>query len=189
MTARPTATAHAALVLLAFGDATGYQLKQRADRTLHFFFNAPAMSQIYTELDRLAAGGLVSAQAAPRGTRHTLRYALTDAGREALRRWLADDELAATVFKSHLALRLVVGYLVGPDRLRADIDTERSRVHADLAAVEAVRASLPPDDPRLGWAWLVASWGARYYGDMLGQLDELRDNLDELAARIDERVQ
>ena len=48
------ATAQAALVLLTFGAASGYELKQRADNTLRFFFAAPAMSQLYAELARLA---------------------------------------------------------------------------------------------------------------------------------------
>ncbi len=47
-------TAYALLGLLTFGDElTGYELKQRADNTLRFYWVAPAMSQIYTELTRL----------------------------------------------------------------------------------------------------------------------------------------
>lgn len=176
-------TAYAALVLLAFGDATGYELKQRADRTLRFFFNAPAMSQLYTELDRLAAAGLVAATDASRGSRDARRFALTAAGRRELRRWLADDPLPETVFKSHLALRLVVGHLVGGDRMGVDIDTERQRVRTALDDLDAVLAALPPTDSQFSWAWLVAHWGDRYYRDMIGQLDELRDLLDDPGSR------
>lgn len=176
-------TAYAALVLLAFGDATGYELKQRADRTLRFFFNAPAMSQLYTELDRLAAAGFVAATDASRGSRDARRFALTDAGRDELRRWLADDPLPETVFKSHLALRIVVGHLVGPERMGLDIDTERRRVRGALDELDAVLGALEPGDDQLGWAWLVARWGDRYYRDMIGQLDELRDLLDDPGSR------
>ena len=53
-------TAYALLGLLTFGDElTGYELKQRADNTLRFYWVAPAMSQIYTELARLTEHGLV----------------------------------------------------------------------------------------------------------------------------------
>lgn len=158
-------TAHAALVLLAFGPATGYELKQRAERTLRFFFAAPAMSQIYSELHRLAAAGLVG--------RTGDGYELLPAGRAALARWVAEGELTPTVFKSHLALRLIVGHLADPARLSADIAEERARAADELAGVMAVRDSLPPDDPQLGWAWIVANWGTRYYGDMVAQLDQL----------------
>ncbi len=57
-----TATGYAVLGLLTFGDElTGYELKQRADSTLRFYWVAPAMSQIYTELARLTSHGLVRA--------------------------------------------------------------------------------------------------------------------------------
>ena len=55
-------TAYALLGLLSFGDSlTGYELKQRADRTLRFYWVSPAMSQVYSELDRLHEHGLVRA--------------------------------------------------------------------------------------------------------------------------------
>lgn len=177
------ATAYAALVLLAFGDATGYELKQRADSTLRFFFNSPAMSQVYTELERLAAGGLVATTGASRGASESRRYSLTGAGLEELRRWVSDDPLPATVFKSHLALRLVVGHLGGEKRLGADIVAERTRVRAELDQLDAVLQQLDPSDPELGWAWLVARWGDRYYRDLIGQLDMLREELDDPDAR------
>ena len=47
-------TGYAILGLLTFGDElTGYEIKQRADITLRFYWVSPAMSQIYTELRRL----------------------------------------------------------------------------------------------------------------------------------------
>src|SRR5256885_16438206 len=46
-----TPTAYAILGLLSFGrELTGYEVKQSADDSLRFFYTAPAMSQIYTEL-------------------------------------------------------------------------------------------------------------------------------------------
>ncbi len=48
-------TGYAILGLLTFGDElTGYEIKQRADVTLRFYWVSPAMSQIYTELRRLS---------------------------------------------------------------------------------------------------------------------------------------
>ena len=168
-------TAHAALVLLAFGPATGYELKQRAERTLRFFFAAPAMSQIYSELQRLADAGLA-------GRIDGGGYELLPAGRDALAEWLADGALTPTVFKSHLALRLIVGHLTSPERLATDIAEERARAAAELAGVMEVRDMLPADDPQLGWAWMVANWGTRYYGDMVAQLDQLAAIVQRKAA-------
>src|SRR5262245_21755765 len=178
------ATAHAALVLLAFGPASGYELKQRADNTLRFFFASPAMSQMYAELDRLTGAGLVADHRERRGgERETRVFSLTADGRAELGRWLAADPLPSTVFKSHLALRLVVGYLAEPDRVRAHIATERARVGAETEALEKVAASLDPTDPALDWARLVADWGLRYFADTVGQLDDLAAQLDRLVTK------
>lgn len=175
------ATAHAALVLLAFGEASGYELKQRADRTLRFFFNSPAMSQIYSELDQLTNAGLVEDRLDVRGgDRQTRVFRLSTSGRRELQRWLADEPLPTTVFKSHLALRFVVGHLADPDRMRADVATERARVEEQLADICEVHDALDPLDDELGWAWLIANWGTRYFAAMLDQLDELRGHLDVL---------
>jgi DNA-binding PadR family transcriptional regulator len=179
------ATAHAALVLLAFGPASGYELKQRADSTLRFFFASPAMSQIYAELDRLADAGLVADRRERRGgERETRVFSLTPTGRDELRRWLAADPLPRTVFKSHLATRLVVGYLAEPTRIRADITTERERTRVEREALEKVAVALDPADPERGGARLVADWGLRYFADMIEQLDALAVELDRL---VDDR--
>jgi DNA-binding PadR family transcriptional regulator len=177
------ATAHAALVLLAFGPASGYELKQRADNTLRFFFASPAMSQIYAELDRLTEAGLVADHRERRGgERETRVFSLTPDGRAELRRWLAADPVPSTVFKSHLALRLVVGYLADPNRVRTDIAAERERVRAETEALVKVATALDPTDPELGWARLVADWGLRYFADTVAQLDDLAVRLDRLVA-------
>jgi DNA-binding PadR family transcriptional regulator len=175
------ATAHAALVLLAFGPASGYELKQRGDSTLRFFFASPAMSQIYAELDRLAAAGLVADRRERRGgDRETRVFSLTAAGRGELRRWLADDPLPATVFKSHLAMRLVVGYAADPARMRADVATERERTRVEREALQQVAVGLDPAQPELAWARLVADWGLQYFASMGEQLDALAGELDRL---------
>ncbi len=182
------ATAQAALVLLAFGEASGYELKQRADNTLRFFFAAPAMSQLYAELGRLAEAGLVADRMERRGgERETRVYSLTDAGHDELRRWLAEDPLPPAIFKSHLALRLVVGHLAAPERLLADIASERARVVRDRADLQAVFDSLDPDDEILSWAKLVASWGLEYFGAQLDQLDRLEARVRAPAERTGEQ--
>src|SRR6476659_5110048 len=79
-------TAYALLGLLTFGDElTGYELKQRADMTLRFYWVSPAMSQVYTELSRLAEHGLVEPVDA---SARTTQYRITSAGRTALRDWM-----------------------------------------------------------------------------------------------------
>ena len=105
-------TGYAILGLLTFGDElTGYEIKQRADVTLRFYWVSPAMSQIYTELRRLADHGLVRADARPDGGREVTSYAITDAGQAALRTWMAETPAGLPVLKHPVLLRLLVGIL------------------------------------------------------------------------------
>ena len=87
MTASLSTTSYALLGLLVFDSETsehgltGYELKQRADRTLRFYWVSPAMSQIYTELDRLSGSGYVQGVDDTSGKRTTRRFRITPAGR------------------------------------------------------------------------------------------------------------
>ena len=78
-------TSYALLGLLTFGDElTGYELKQRADSTLRFYWVSPAMSQVYSELTRLTEAGLVRRRREVRGT----TYTISAKGRRTLERWM-----------------------------------------------------------------------------------------------------
>src|SRR3954447_19697138 len=79
-------TAYALLGLLTFGDElTGYELKQRADNTLRFYWVAPATSQIYTELTRLTEHGYVEPVTTHGQGRRTTAYRITATGTQAPR--------------------------------------------------------------------------------------------------------
>ena len=102
-------TSFALLGLLTFGDElTGYELKQRADLTLRFYWTAPAMSQVYTELARLAD---------PRARGHRRRgphHPLPDhraPGRRACARWMDATPAGFPVLKHPVALRLLMGHV------------------------------------------------------------------------------
>src|SRR6187431_2175272 len=87
-------TSYALLGLLVFSgpDApgmTGYELKQRADRTLRFYWVSPAMSQVYSELARLADQGLVTVAFDGPAGRRDRRYRISPTGLERLRSWQA----------------------------------------------------------------------------------------------------
>lgn len=83
---------HAILALLTAEPMTGYDMAQHFDDAVAFLWSAPH-SQIYPELRKMEAEGLVLAEEVPRGKRATKRlYSLTDQGREELGEWLAADE-------------------------------------------------------------------------------------------------
>jgi len=81
---------HALLGVLKDRPLTGYDLVRYFQGTLGFLWSAP-QSQIYPELRRMEAAGLVTATVAPRGQKAQKRiYSVTDDGMAELRRWATD---------------------------------------------------------------------------------------------------
>jgi PadR family transcriptional regulator AphA len=88
---------HALLALLDAGAMTGYELAKEFDVSAAHLWNAPH-SQIYPELRRMEAAGLVTAESLPRGEKGTKRaYSLTGDGARELLRWVAEQEAAPAV--------------------------------------------------------------------------------------------
>lgn len=163
-----TPTGYALLGLLMFAGrtdtaVTAYELKQRADRTLRYYWVAPAMSQVYSEVNRLVAAGLVAA-ADPSGPpgRRTTRYVITDAGDAALRAWLTQTPVDFPVLKHPVALRLLMGHLSDPATVGAMLDAYRAALadrRRDLAGVR----ELLGDREEVRYPAMVADWGLAYY--------------------------
>jgi DNA-binding PadR family transcriptional regulator len=179
--ARPLpTTAYAVLGLLTFGqDLTGYELKQWADSTLRFYWVAPAMSQIYTELGRLRDRGLVDAleyDGGP-GSRVTTRYRINDAGMAALRQWLAESEPEFPVLKHPVALRLLLGHLVDPASVRAMLEEYDAALAERRRELQKVLERIE-GDPAFRFPSFVARWGLHYYDSEAEVVDEVRGELD-----------
>lgn len=172
----PTATGYTLLGLLSFGrELSGYELKQWADN-LRFFWSAPAMSQVYRELERLTAGGLVDQRLVVReGTRSTKVYGLSDRGRAAVRAWLASPP-SPPVLRHPVALRVFFGHLLGAEELRAAVVAHRAWCDRMLADLAAVRESLGEDEL---WrnAALVADWGLDYYQGEIAAAEGIEANV------------
>jgi DNA-binding PadR family transcriptional regulator len=160
--AAPTQTGYTVLGLLSFGsELSGYELKQWADN-LRFFWPAPSMSQVYREVERLAAAGLVAQRRVVReGTRTTKVYRLTPEGEQVVRDWLATPP-EPPVLRHPVALRVFFGHLLEPAELRAAIEAHRAWCDEMLAQLGAVRTDLG-DDARWRNVALVAEWGLDYY--------------------------
>jgi PadR family transcriptional regulator, regulatory protein AphA len=81
---------HAVLALLDAAPMSGYMLIKHFDRSANYVWHAPH-SQIYPELRRMEADGLIEGHAEPRGARATRRtYSITVAGRDELQRWVEE---------------------------------------------------------------------------------------------------
>lgn len=160
-------TSYALLGMLTFGDElTGYELKQRADVTLRFYWVAPAMSQIYTELARLTGHGLVEARTRDDGGREVTTYALTAAGEKTLRAWMTETPAGFPVLKHPVLLRLLMSNASDPATVRRmleDYVADVGAARADLAEVrEALRGRDAPGEA-FHYPSVVAEWGLDYF--------------------------
>lgn len=155
---------------------TGYELKQRADRTLRFYWVSPAMSQIYTELDRLSAHSYVIAREDSSGRRTTKHFVITSAGRQALRTWLLEPNDDFPVLKHPVALRLMLGAMMGTDEVRAMLDRYEQDLAARRRELEAVREMLG-DRESVAYAARVADWGLTFFDAEETSLHRVRDSL------------
>lgn len=178
MPAELSPTSYALLGLLMLGDSTdnagltGYELKLRADRTLRFYWVSPAMSQVYSELARLARRGHLTADHDRAGRRTTRRYRINESGVRALRSWLSAAPVDFPVLKHPVAMRLMMGQLLGEQAAGELLDSYRQGLADRRADLQAVRDSLG-DPPALRYPAMVAEWGLAYY-------DSERDIVDRL---------
>jgi DNA-binding PadR family transcriptional regulator len=160
-------TAYALLGLLTFGDElTGYELRQRADNTLRFYWVAPAMSQIYTELARLTGHGYV--EPVPQGGqgRRTTAYRITPGGEAALHEWLGESKVGFPTLKHTVLLRLLVGHASEPERMREMLEEYAAELGDALRDLRQVRESLRgADEPGQPFHYpsVVADWGLDYF--------------------------
>jgi len=160
-------TAYALLGLLTFGDElTGYELKQRADNTLRFYWVAPAMSQIYTELTRLTEHGYVAPATTEGEGRRTTTYRITTAGERALREWIDESTVGFPTLKHTVLLRLLIGHASDPERMREVLEEYVAQLADALRDLRQVRDSLrradAPGEPFF-YPSVVADWGLDYF--------------------------
>ncbi len=132
---------YALLALLTAQPMTGYDLAKAFHVSVGHVWHAPD-SQIYPELKRMHADGLVDAESVPWGAASTkTRYAITDAGVAAFSRWM-DDPVEYARERDPLHLRAAYFEWADPDSARARLrdhiahyEQQRAQWQAQLDAI------------------------------------------------------
>ena len=129
-----TRTELCALGLLAWrGEASGYELLKTTERSVGFIW-APARSQLYAVLKRLAVAGLVSGRRVVQSDRPDKQiFAVTDAGMAALRDWLNEMEPIEPEDRDGVLLKLFFGAFGDPGAGERQLRDYRARVADRLA--------------------------------------------------------
>ena len=157
---RPIATnTYAILGLISFGEMSGYDLKRFADRSIHYFFWSPAVSQVYSELRRLKSMGFVTERRVEQQTRPDKRlYMITQSGREELQRWLDHPDVDEDVRKSKLLLKLFFGRDTSHEVVANQLSVRLSQMKDRLAQYEQIDKEIKDQDDWL-YPYLVLQSG------------------------------
>ena len=103
------------LACIGEGGATTPEIVDMAERGESYLWTAAA-SQVYAEPKRLLRLGYVEAAKQPGKTRSRTRYTLTNAGRAALREWLARPSSFPRL-QHEAAIRMLAGDMIDPEVL------------------------------------------------------------------------
>ena len=146
-------TAYVILGMLGWRPRSGYEIKSLVDKSTRFFWGA-SYGQIYPELRRLSASGLIEGKASPQGGRRRNVYRLTPAGRRELQAWLGVD---ADVFelRDEGLVKLFFADAAGGEAALQALDAKRREHERVLARLEDVEATGRPD----GFARHVLRYG------------------------------
>lgn len=180
---RLPATSWAVLGMLTFEqEMSGYDIKKWADASLKLFYWSPSFSQIYGELKRLERHGYVTSRTVMQDEVRGKRvYCVTDEGRTAARRWARDAAVEAPILKHGVLLRVWLGHLADPARLREIVaehreNSEKRRAEAaqDVETAHREQAWAHPE--------LALKWAERYHAAERDLADRMLADLDELAS-------
>lgn len=173
---------HAMLVSLAEQPASGYDLVRRFDRSVGYFWRA-SHQQIYRELPKLAACGWAQPTEVAQDGRPDKRvYAITDAGRSELQRWMQEPAGPEAV-RERLLVKVRAAATLGAAPVVAEIRRHRD-THADkLALFEHIADRDFPDGPAGGETtrcqYLALRSGLLYHASWVTWCDEALDLLDD----------
>jgi DNA-binding PadR family transcriptional regulator len=168
-------TAYVILGVLGLGPQSGYDIKQLADiSTRHFW--AISYGQIYPELKRLSASGLVKPEDASRGTRQRTVYHMTAKGRQTLHGWAADPEVETCELRDEMLLKLFFADAISKKETVRHLAAMRKR-HQDVAAALRQHEPMAAAQPHrmkyevMKFGIALHEWCADWYGRLARDLE------------------
>ncbi len=163
-----TTTSYAILGLLRIRPWTTYELTKQVQKSLGWFWPR-AERKLYDEPKNLVALALATATEEQTGNRPRTVYAITPAGRKALRGWLGQKpEPPSLEFEAMVKVFFADGGTI--DQLRATLatveDTARARVSELRSMIEEARTPTYEFTDR----WPINALGLRFELDHEGQI-------------------
>ena len=177
-------TAYLVLGVLAANDEqlTAGEIKMRAELSVGHFYWSPSVSHVRRELNRLLARGMASEIGAQSGKRAITLYETTDAGRDALRRWVqhfpGQDQV---VIKHPVILKTWLARGEDPERvidtLERHLEATRARLDEALWSRQRSRELGLSDDPDQRFSFAVLDYAIRGLYAEISNIAQLRDEI------------
>ncbi|MEU9972125.1 PadR family transcriptional regulator [Streptomyces sp. NPDC051014] len=180
---------NALMAALLEGEASGYDLAKGFDATVANFWSATPQ-QLYRELDRMEAEGLVTARVVEQERRPTKRlFSLTGAGRREVRAYTAEPPSRPAAVRDELLVKVQCADAGDMAAVRAAVAGRMELATAKLARYERIRQRLLAG--RSEEAYFAEAERIGPYLTLLRGMSFERENLrwGELALRrLDERA-
>jgi DNA-binding PadR family transcriptional regulator len=177
-------TAYLVLGVLAANDEqlTAGEIKTRAELSVGHFYWSPSVSHVRRELNRLLVRGMVVEIGAQSGKRAITLYETTDAGLEALRRWVqhfpGQDQV---VIKHPVILKTWLSRGEDPehviDTLERHLEATRARLDEALWSRQRSRELGIVDDPEQRFSFAVLDYAIRGLYAEISNIEQLRDEI------------
>lgn len=169
----------AILGLLSHQDLTGYEIKKRMDGSLRFFWGA-SFGSIYPTLKELVNKGFAVKTGAPStDERNQIKYAITEQGREHLRKWL-EAPVVKDELRYETLLKLFFANEAGMENAIKHIENFEAKINEELSiiatAVERLESVCDEDSTHLYYL-LTAKFGVRAYEAYLEWCKESKEVL------------
>ena len=170
--------AHAILGFLEYQPTTGYDLKKHFDQSVAHFWSA-TQSHIYKALEDLEKQGFVQSQLIPQeGRPNRKQYALTEAGKDELRRWVSTP-LPLEAKREAWLIQIFFAHGVTNADIARLIEKRIEAIRAQLAQYEIVQATIDENDRQVGVERLRQLWqltldyGINHYENEIAWLEKI----------------
>ena len=163
-------SAYMVMAMIRDGYNTGYRIKQFIEKAAAFFWSV-SYGQIYPELRRLEAAGLVRGRDLTESGRRRREYSLTAAGRTELERWLTDPAQPSMWLRNEGLLRLMLVDWSDTELVRKNLGDLR-RMSAER--LETIRELTPPRER----GRRIQELGVRLLQETVDWCDETEGKLD-----------
>jgi PadR family transcriptional regulator AphA len=175
-----TTTEAALLGLLRTRPMSGYDLRKDVERSVGYFW-APAKTQIYATLPKLVAAGYATEERILQDARPDKSvYAITEAGRDALREWVEEAPLEAGQGRNLILMKLYFGEGADQEALLRQLQERRADAERLLGELEELEEAGAGGS---AFQALTRRWGFIYAEALVRWTEEAEAALGQIPAR------